>query len=78
MSVILYSKTLCKPCIETKMYLKQKGIDYIERDGTKPENQAAVLKAVEQTGFRMFPILQIGEQFIVGKNFSRIAELLRI
>lgn len=58
--VTLYSKNACAQCMGTKMYLKSKGIEFVEKNiDDQPEAKDEVLKY----GFTSAPIIVPGDEY---------------
>jgi glutaredoxin-like YruB-family protein len=62
--VIVYSADWCAFCHAVKDYLSKKGVKYEERNVEhKPEY---AVEAVQKSGQRGIPVVQIGKKIIVG------------
>lgn len=68
--VTVYGAEWCPPCHTTKAYLKSRGVtfDYINVD-KQPEQGRAI---AEKTGWTAIPIIQIGEEYILGFDRAKI------
>lgn len=74
--MILYTQTTCAPCATLKMYLKNKGVRYIERNIQEdPEHTATLLK--HSGGRLLVPTLVKGDQVVVGLNWAGIAKMIQ-
>ena len=72
--VTIYTATWCAFCHAAKQYLDQKGIKYTDLDvESDPANGTA---AVEKSGQRGIPVLDIGGDIIVGFDRPRIDSAL--
>ena len=72
--VIVYSTPVCPWCIKAKDFLKENKIPYEEKNVM--EDQDAAKFMIEKTQQRGVPVIQIGDEFIVGFNPDKIKELL--
>lgn len=73
--VTVYGAEWCPPCHVVKHYLDGRKVayDYINID-QQPEAGMAI---VQKTGWRSIPIIQIGDDYILGFDRERIDEALR-
>ncbi|MCD5396869.1 MAG: NrdH-redoxin [Candidatus Pacebacteria bacterium] len=72
--VIVYSTPTCTYCVLVKDYLKEKGIEFDEIDVFVDREKGKYI--VDKTGQMGVPVVQIGDEFIVGFDQPAIAELL--
>lgn len=72
--VIVYSSPTCGFCHMAMDYLKEKGVDFIEKDISA--DQEALRYVLEKVGQAVTPIIQIGDQNIVGFDRPKIDEAL--
>ena len=72
--VKIYSLPTCPHCIDAKAFLKEKKIDFEDIDISK--NQKAADEMVEKTGQRGVPVLEIGEDIIIGFDKEKISDIL--
>lgn len=73
--VTVYSATWCAFCHAAKDYLDKLGVKYTDRDvETDP---AAGLDAVNKSGQRGIPVLDIGGDIIIGFDRPRIDAALK-
>ena len=70
----VYTTPACPWCNKVKDYLKEKGVQFREIDVASDMNEAVQL--VERTGRRTVPVIEIGDQIIVGFNREKLEELL--
>ena len=74
-NVTIYSATWCGFCHAAKQYLDKLGVKYTDKDvETDP---AAGLEAVDKSGQRGIPVLDIGGTVIVGFDRTRIDAALK-
>lgn len=72
--ITVFSTATCAYCKMVKQYLTLKGKEFTEVDLTNnPEKHQEL---INKTGAVTVPIVQIGEEFIVGWNRQRMAELV--
>lgn len=73
--VKVYSATWCAFCHAAKQYLDQKGVQYTDLDvESDPANGVA---AVEKSGQRGIPVLDIDGDIIIGFDRPRIDSALK-
>lgn len=74
-TVKIYGAEWCGPCHMAKDYLKSKniGYDYVNVDEDREAGQAIAAK----TGWTAIPIIQIGDEFILGFNREKLDGALR-
>ena len=71
----LYTVENCPYCTELKEMFKKDGIEFIEVDVNKPENEAEFNKLYEVTECDDVPMVKVGKQILVpNKSFSSINE----
>jgi glutaredoxin 3 len=73
--VTVYGAEWCPPCHTAKAYLKSREVDfeYLNID----ENQEQGRAIAEKTGWTSIPIIQIGEEYILGFDRQKIDGALR-
>jgi len=73
--VTVYGAEWCPPCHAAKDYLKSKNIDYtyINVD----ENREAGMNIAHKTGWTAIPIIEIGEEHILGFDIGKLNSALR-
>lgn len=69
--MIIYSQKACKPCVELKFWLKQKG--YTDYEELPLEDHIDKLMGM---GFQAAPVVEINGTFVSG-SLSNIAETMR-
>ena len=72
--VTVYSTSTCPYCTMVKDYLKDKKIEYVEKNVAE-DNDAAqeMVKLTQQMGV---PVTVIENEFVIGFNTAKIDELL--
>lgn len=73
--VIVYSAVWCAFCHAAKDYLDRLGVKYTEKDVEK--DPSAGLEAVNKSGQRGIPVLDIGGEVIIGFDRPRIDAALK-
>jgi glutaredoxin 3 len=68
--VIVYSATWCAFCHAAKDYLNKKGVKYTDKDVEK--DPAAGLEAVDKSGQRGIPVIDIAGTIILGFDRPKI------
>ncbi len=71
--LVVYSSPLCAPCERMKAWLRERGHDFVVRDVMMDEEAGELL---EERDIRTTPVLQVGEQFIVGFDLPAIEAAL--
>jgi glutaredoxin 3 len=73
-TITIYGAEWCGPCHMTKHYLESKDIKYNYIDVDK--DPAKGMEAVEKSGQRAIPIIDIGGDIIIGFDRPRIDQAL--
>lgn len=74
MTITIYSRSTCVPCLQLKKYFDYKGLKYDVIDADRePEKFNEI---VARTGFVIVPQTIIGDEIIVGANIQKIAEVV--
>jgi glutaredoxin len=77
--VIIYTQETCSPCHEEKLWLKENGIEFEERDIRKNDQY---LQELIELGASSTPVTIIqdedSEEFILGFDQTKIAEILGV
>jgi len=74
MKVVVYTTKTCAKCPIVKSWLRNKGVEYSERDLT--EDNTEQQRIIEATSSMTVPVVEVDGSFVVGLNFGRLAELL--
>lgn len=72
-SITIYTQPTCQACHRLKAYLKQKGIEYHERNVSEDETAFAKL---QQLGASTTPVIVVGNEVIVGFDQAKLERLL--
>jgi len=73
--VKIYTTPTCPWCKKTKEWMKEKKIPYTEYNVV--ENQKARERMIEKSGQMGVPVLEIGDQIIVGYDPKSIEKALK-
>lgn len=73
-NVNIYSTPTCHFCHMAKDYFKENNIEYTEFDVAADAEKRTEM--MEKTGQMGVPVIEIGDEFIIGFNESKIKELL--
>jgi glutaredoxin 3 len=73
-NITVFSTTWCAFCKSAKAYFDKLGIAYDDKDVER--DIAAQSYMVEKTNQMGVPVIQIGEEFVVGFDKARIDKLL--
>lgn len=71
--VVVYTSNTCPYCTMAKDYLKEKGVEFEEKN---VQNDAAARDELISMGYTGVPVLVIGEEEIVGFDRARIDDAL--
>ncbi len=72
--VIIYSTPTCIYCRLAKEWLKKNNIPFVDYDLSADAEKRDEI--IEKTGQMGVPIIEIGDEFIIGFDKKRISELL--
>jgi glutaredoxin 3 len=72
--VSIYSTPTCHFCHMAKDFFKEEGIEYTEINVAEDAEKRNEM--VEKTGQMGVPVIQIGDELVVGFNEAKIKELL--
>ena len=72
--ITVFTTKTCAYCKMVKQYLTLKGKEFQEVDLS--ENPEKRQELINKTGALTVPIVQVGDEFIVGWNRQRMAELV--
>ncbi len=76
MKIKVYSTPSCPFCVSLKNFLKDNKIDFEEINVAKNKEEAE--KMIEKSGQMGVPVLEVGDEIIVGFNKKKIMEVLNI
>ena len=74
--VKIYTTQTCTYCFMAKDWFKENNIKYEEIDVS--QNEEARKKLVEKTGQMAVPVIEVGEETIIGFDKNKLSELLDI
>lgn len=75
MKVKIYTTPTCPYCEMAKQYFKIKNVDYEEVDVSSDVNAAREM--IEKSGQMGVPVIEIGENIIIGFNKAAIERILK-
>jgi len=75
-NVTIYSTPTCHFCHMAKDFFKETNIEYTEHDVAADAEKRAEM--MEKTGQMGVPVIEIGDEVIIGFNEGKIKELLDI
>jgi glutaredoxin-like YruB-family protein len=73
-NITIYSTPNCPHCVSAKKYFKNLGITFKDYDVSK--DQKAAEKMVRKTGQMGVPVIEIGNQIVIGFNRNRIENII--
>ncbi|MBI4034643.1 glutaredoxin family protein [Candidatus Saccharibacteria bacterium] len=73
--ITIYGAEWCPPCHIAKDYLKNIGLEY--KYVNIDEDREAGMAIVQKTGWRAVPIIQVGDQYLLGFERAKLDEVLR-
>ena len=75
-SVTIYSTPVCHFCQAAKDFFKENNVEYTEHDvATDAEKREEM---IEMTGQMGVPVIQIGEDVVIGFDEEKVKELLKM
>lgn len=74
MRVTVYSTPSCPYCHQVKQYLRARGVEFRDLDVSR--DAAAADEMVRLSGQRGVPVIQIGDQVVVGFDRARLEAIL--
>ena len=76
LNVRVFTTPVCPYCFTLKEFLKEKNIDFEEVDVAVDEN--AKEEMIKKSGQLSAPVVEIGEEIVVGFDKEKIVQLLNI
>lgn len=73
-TVTIYSTPACHFCHAAKDYFKDNAVEYTEHDVAADQEKRQEM--IEMTGQMGVPVIQIGDDVVVGFDEAKVAELL--
>jgi len=73
-TVTIYSTPVCHFCQAAKEYFKTNNVEYTEFDVAADQEKRQEM--IEMTGQMGVPVIQIGDDVVVGFDEAKVAELL--
>ena len=71
--VVVYTMTGCQHCAGVKTYLKEKGIEFTERNVLEDDGAMADFR---ELGYRGTPVTIVGDEVVIGFDRTRLDEVL--
>ena len=71
---LIFTTPNCVYCKMTKGFFKTHGIEYDEKDVSADQN--AAIEMIEKSGQRGVPVIQVGDQIVVGFDQPALEQLL--
>ena len=75
MNVVIYTTPTCSFCHQTKEYLSNKGVGFIEHDVSV--DRATADEMMRKSGQMGVPVIVIDDQVIIGFDRTKLDHLLR-
>jgi glutaredoxin-like YruB-family protein len=76
MDVIVYGTEHCPWCHKTKEFMEENEVKFKYID--VGADREAAIKMIEKTGQRGVPVIEIGDEIIIGFDETRIKKLLEL
>lgn len=76
MKVKVFSTPSCPHCARAKQFLRTHDIEFQDIDVS--QDRKAAQEMIEKSGQKGVPVIEIGDQIVVGFNQGKIAELLNL
>ncbi|MGB9790696.1 glutaredoxin family protein [Thermotoga caldifontis] len=74
--ITIYTTPTCPYCARAKNYFRQLGLKFTELDVSK--DPAAAERLVKKTGQTAVPVIEIGNQIVIGFDKEKIDRLLGV
>jgi len=75
-TVIIYTTPTCPYCAMTKMFLKEHGVSFVEKNVA--QDRAAANEMIEKSGQMGVPTIDINGEIIVGFDRDAIKKVLKL
>lgn len=75
-TVIIYTTPTCPYCVMTKMFFKEHGVSYVEKNVAS--DRAAAKEMIEKSGQMGVPTIDINGEIIVGFDRDAIKKALNL
>ena len=76
MKAVVYSTPHCPYCKNVKAFLDERNVEYKEIDVSADHSQAQ--KMIHKSGQMGVPVVEIGEDIVIGFDKPKLKELLNI
>jgi glutaredoxin 3 len=74
--VTIYSTPVCHFCQAAKEFFQENSVEYIEHDVASDAEKRAEM--IEMTGQMGVPVIQIGDDVVIGFDEDKVKELLKM
>jgi glutaredoxin 3 len=74
MTVTVYSTPTCPFCIQVKEFLTEKKVEFTDVDVSSDQEKAQEM--IHKSGQMGVPVVEIGEELVVGFDKAKLEELL--
>ena len=75
-AVIIYSTPVCHFCESAKVFFKENNVEYTEHDVAADADKRQEM--IDMTGQMGVPVIQIGDDVVIGFDEDKVKELLKI
>ena len=75
-SVTIYSTPACHYCEHAKTFFKENNVEYTEHDVAADADKRQ--KMIDLTGQMGVPVIQVGQDIVIGFDEDKLKELLKI
>ena len=75
-TVTIYSTPVCHFCQAAKEFFKENNVEYVEHDVASDADKRTEM--IEMTGQMGVPVIQIGEDVVIGFDEEKVKELLKL
>jgi glutaredoxin 3 len=76
MEVTIYSTPVCHFCQAAKEFFQEHNVEYTEHDVASDAEKRTQM--IEMTGQMGVPVIQIGEDVVIGFDEDKVKELLKL
>ena len=73
-NVVIYSTPACHFCEQAKEYFKENNVEYTEHDVAADADKRQAM--IDLTGQMGVPVIQIGQDIVIGFDEDKVKELL--
>ncbi len=76
MTVTVYSTPTCPFCIQVKEFLNEKNVEFADVDVSTDQEKAQEM--IHKSGQMGVPVIEVGEELVVGFDKAKLEELLEL